>query len=992
MPVDVRAKVFCNLGPVISGNISDEALTAGQGLIRCRGQLILKGLYSPAVGSPVTLGYESSGYVSRIPRTLRVLGSFADPFRGQTTVSVGDRLVLLAEMKGHVALLEESAPEVAELNEVFNFTENGVTVPRKWNGACWEQVTQAEADRDELIKNHPLTEGFMFDTVAVSQKVTAAEEYAKSPLDNFLTVKPSLSASFIASKCLSALGIGGSPSLFNKYNVGEFDLSEGYVSVLEKLLAAESKVGYLNEAEALVVKSILGPAGSGASISEDDIIDLGPLNIGTPPADELRVFTATPENVITDQPLPNVAPVANDFRLDDRARPNDLAFTIPASRFIANGFDPDAAAQRAVGAKPRLQLESVTAGQGCEVTITSATLQQGIVRVGVIPNPEYSGVASISYQLTDGSSSSNTASCYFSIVLSESQQAEQAALDAVLEDKYQEANAAFDRAAINPAQGNVDPSNAAFTNAGTSAQASRAENERQQQQRNWEFEESIGAEKIVAVPYEYVSEDGVTTVKDVANFTYIPYSCTKTRYDQYDRKEISWTYQEGITAEVAGSIVKAQIEDSLTSSGGTFVRWLTEDQYFYHTELRSNFDDEEALSEYGQAYEAWKEQERLAWEEAMEKNRIANLGESGLLQTTPDTCRLGFNPPASPVNGDTYTKDGMVFTFNSTKGWVHEKGDYVAFASSFPTAIYTSDLTDVTRTSRERLISYMTAQVSNRYGPIREVIGGLSLPFDADFYYLPENQNLLTDRTVVYYDVDWRAGKTKTTTHRYTINANTIQGQQLVAKLSEDLAAASEDDRADLLAQIMSVALELVYDGAEVGIRTDREYGIQQRPSVYDREFQTVLGDEKPDPSVFGDFQVVDRNAQKRDAAVDIAQRTTTEPRENPVVLNVTPPYTTGPERTLNEDGTASYVPNQAQTQAMNYGRAFNAIARGNRYGCSLQVPVSVVPIAPLSWLYLSMRGISGGYRSNGLSYVFNEAGLICNIDALFWGGVGTTP
>jgi hypothetical protein len=41
MTVDVRARVFCNLGTIITGNLADEAISLGQGLITCRGQLVL---------------------------------------------------------------------------------------------------------------------------------------------------------------------------------------------------------------------------------------------------------------------------------------------------------------------------------------------------------------------------------------------------------------------------------------------------------------------------------------------------------------------------------------------------------------------------------------------------------------------------------------------------------------------------------------------------------------------------------------------------------------------------------------------------------------------------------------------------------------------------------------------------------------------------------------------------------------------------------------
>jgi hypothetical protein len=108
MTVDVRAKVFCNLGTVIQGSLADEALSAGQGLITCRGQVVLNGLSTPAVGSTVNFGWVRGSTIARIPRTLRVLSSFADPFRGTTTVQLGDKLVYLANLRGKKAQEEES--------------------------------------------------------------------------------------------------------------------------------------------------------------------------------------------------------------------------------------------------------------------------------------------------------------------------------------------------------------------------------------------------------------------------------------------------------------------------------------------------------------------------------------------------------------------------------------------------------------------------------------------------------------------------------------------------------------------------------------------------------------------------------------------------------------------------------------------------------------------------------------------------------------------
>lgn len=98
MPIDIRAKVYCSLGPVISGNISDSYIQ-GSGLVKTTGQVILSGIYSPAIGQNVQFGYYQEGVLARIPRGLRVLSYFADAFRNETTVELGDVLVYFENRK-----------------------------------------------------------------------------------------------------------------------------------------------------------------------------------------------------------------------------------------------------------------------------------------------------------------------------------------------------------------------------------------------------------------------------------------------------------------------------------------------------------------------------------------------------------------------------------------------------------------------------------------------------------------------------------------------------------------------------------------------------------------------------------------------------------------------------------------------------------------------------------------------------------------------------
>jgi hypothetical protein len=98
MTTDIRAKVYCNLGKVVSGDFGDDYLQ-GNGLISTRGTVVLDGIYKPAVGDKVEFAYYKNNRIAKLPRTLRVLSSFADPFRRITTVEVGCKFTYFGNRK-----------------------------------------------------------------------------------------------------------------------------------------------------------------------------------------------------------------------------------------------------------------------------------------------------------------------------------------------------------------------------------------------------------------------------------------------------------------------------------------------------------------------------------------------------------------------------------------------------------------------------------------------------------------------------------------------------------------------------------------------------------------------------------------------------------------------------------------------------------------------------------------------------------------------------
>lgn len=1028
MPIDVRAKVFCNLGPLISGNISDEPLTVGQGLIRCRGQIVLKGLFTPSVGSVVTLGYEQNGTVARIPRVLRVLGSFADPFRNTTTVSIGDKLVWLADSNQAIKDIypdndptaikpdKPSFPETADFGDPFvadqpypDAEQNEATplaklpqIKFEYTGACWREVELPETTppedpnapvKSQLKKDFPLSSGFDFSNARAAQQVTVAEEYSNAPLKELLTVKPSISASFIGLKCLAALGIGSRGlGLFNSYPQGEFDLTEGYVSVLDKLLSSEGRVGYLDETEMLVTVAVCAPPAQGVLLTEDDIIDVGQLNIGTPPSRRIIVATRAEKNKEEPQPPENIAPVANDVRVGIRY-PNTSSFTVSGSMLAQRGFDPDYAAQAAVGAAQFLKIASVSSGTGCSASLTSAVT--GVITV--TPQNGFTGVGSFSFTLTDGVSTSNSSTCYFQIYDPQAPENQNDPLAAATDSAVnlqERINEAADEitAAPNPTTDSESPD----ANADEGAQKDQAAAQPESKKRNWEFEESQGEYKPVLVPW--INADGE---KKLARFGYTPYTNSYSEYDEYDRLVKRTTRRDGIVADAAGNIVKSTLEAAGKENGADKLSWYTIETYEYYTKYDENEKYTTEQSEYGQAYEDFKQREDAAWQEAMAANDAANTA-------VPMQCPLDFNPPTQPLPGDQYDYDGKNFEFDGS-GWKHQPQNNVPIASSYPSAIYSSDLQRTLVKRRQVLYSWMLSQESRTYTPLAEVMGSVYLPMDEEFYYFARTDQILSDKTVIEYDVDYGAGKAKTTTHRWTLGANTAEGQQLIASIAEGLDSyGTVEERRAAFAEMLDIATTLSYQGAEIHIRTDREYGIQQRPSLFDREWTDTYENEQADPEVFGDFQVVDINSKRPNKVIELEQDQPTDPSNEPdptsgdsefprnsqaqerfPELKVQMPYIAGPKRKLNADLQAEYENSNAEEQALAYGRATNAIARGNRYGMGLQFGPNTMPRKALDWLYVQIGGVGAAYRTNGTSWVFNESGLLCNTDALFWGGVG---
>lgn len=228
MTIDIRATVTCSLGTLISASVSDDYVQ-GSGLIKVKGSAVISGVITPAIGTVVTFAYTKGGVTTTLPRKLRVLSSFADPFRRTTTVELGCKLTYLSDLKE----------------------------PIKW-------------DAFDDSENASYT--------ANDAKIITLPIHASSVMAKCLT-ELGITAS--------------SSPLTNKFSIAEFDFGPGYVQVLSDLLVSESYCGYLDTSEVLQVFSLNQDGGTGPVLDSSSIIDLGPIGVGQLPGEAVTVSYST---------------------------------------------------------------------------------------------------------------------------------------------------------------------------------------------------------------------------------------------------------------------------------------------------------------------------------------------------------------------------------------------------------------------------------------------------------------------------------------------------------------------------------------------------------------------------------------------------------------------------------------------------------------------------------------------------------------------------
>lgn len=270
MAIDIRADVTCSLGTLISASISDDYIQ-GSGLIKTKGNCELSGLYSPPVGTVVTFNYTKGGVTRSVPRKLRVLSSFADPFRRTTRVELGCKLTYLQDLKD----------------------------PIKWSALDDPENEDVDEEETQIV------------TIPI---------YASSIMRKCL-----LSLGITAS----------SIPLTNKFSIAEFDFGGGYVPTLNDLLVSESYCGYLDYTETLQIVNLANPPGTGPAFGVDSLIDIGPIGMGELAGDAVTVSYSTLKlKVPDDTPLGEYPPDENNPPGGKGSWSDDVATTRSSSQVI----------------------------------------------------------------------------------------------------------------------------------------------------------------------------------------------------------------------------------------------------------------------------------------------------------------------------------------------------------------------------------------------------------------------------------------------------------------------------------------------------------------------------------------------------------------------------------------------------------------------------------------------------------------------------------
>jgi hypothetical protein len=247
MPVDVRAQVFSNLGPVISGQLSDDPLQPGVGLLRTTGEVTISGLIQPTRGTELKLGMVlPGGKLTRFPRRLRVLKAESDPYENQTVLQVGCLLAMKWDLVQKEVYRAIDYPQWSQNYDSPFYNQNETYIQSNINGSP---------------------------TLITLPKIPIPQ----------VCMLPNVVAVCLA-RCEITAATGNPEIRAAKARAG-IDLSSGYLEVAGRIISESGMYGFINADEKLRLRKLLEPTTRGPVMALDDMITMEAIGDPAPPVE-----------------------------------------------------------------------------------------------------------------------------------------------------------------------------------------------------------------------------------------------------------------------------------------------------------------------------------------------------------------------------------------------------------------------------------------------------------------------------------------------------------------------------------------------------------------------------------------------------------------------------------------------------------------------------------------------------------------------------------
>lgn len=421
--------------------------------------------------------------------------------------------------------------------------------------------------------------------------------------------------------------------------------------------------------------------------------------------------------------------------------------------------------------------------------------------------------------------------------------------------------------------------------------------------RNWDYEESFGADREVTATYTDEQGEEVTVTD-----SYRPYNFSATTYDAWERAVERISFEKSSVAEVNN-------------------RWAT-DRYRVFNES------------------------------------IAR--PAGKMTHTKWTYKL---PPAIPNYSTNLDLLGIFWDegVQGVKAMLSVQGDNgpASECKEEPPDGYEEVLTEKTRTfiSEAELAGTLNFDTyTYEEAPNLQNVPG----FDTAY-------TVLESVTTVAFEKDISSGISKQRTESWLCYGKTTTGQQdLATRVNSPPEISSFVTYGNFVDALVFEAKRIVSQGVDLRIRTEREFGLQRRPSQQDRN---NTANAKP--------EVTEQKAEVT---------WVTGGTESTNYVEFSLPYAPDDKIIWSALGGYSSIPSDAGTKALRFGRIQNRLLLGNRSGVSIQLVPELMPPKPFDPIYLQADGLTGQYRVNACTWSFDSSGIIASGDFLYWGAVGTSP